>query len=70
MFLSAQNIKPYRFIPQNHKCVSYEDYLSYIANKKAEKGDILLTRVGAGIGGSCYGKPRPRFCFLRQYWVT
>lgn len=50
MFLSAQNIKPYRFIPQNHKCVSYEDYLSYIANKKAEKGDILLTRVGAGIG--------------------
>jgi restriction endonuclease S subunit len=50
MFLSAQNIKPYRFMPKNHKYVSYEDYLAYTARNKVQKGDILITRVGAGIG--------------------
>jgi type I restriction enzyme S subunit len=50
MFLSAQNIKPYRFMPENHKYVSYEDYLAYTARNKVQKGDILITRVGAGIG--------------------
>lgn len=50
MFLSAQNIKPYRFMPKNHKYVSYEDYLAYTARNKVKKGDILITRVGAGIG--------------------
>jgi len=50
MFLSAQNIKPYRFMTKNHKYVSYEDYLVYTARSKVQKGDILITRVGAGIG--------------------
>jgi type I restriction enzyme S subunit len=50
MFLSAQNIKPYRFMPENYKYVSYEDYLAYTARNKVQKGDILITRVGAGIG--------------------
>jgi type I restriction enzyme S subunit len=50
MLLSAQNIKPYRFMPENHKYVSYEDYLAYTARNKVQKGDILITRVGAGIG--------------------
>ena len=50
IFLSAQNIKPYRFMPENHKYVSYEDYLAYTARNKVQKGDILITRVGAGIG--------------------
>lgn len=50
MFLSAQNIKPYRFMTKNHKYVSYEDYLVYTARNKVQKGDILITRVGAGIG--------------------
>jgi len=50
IFLSAQNVKPFRFIPQNHRYVSDEDYQTYIKSKKAEKGDILMTRVGAGIG--------------------
>lgn len=50
MFLSAQNIKPYRFMPEHHKYVSYEDYLVYTARNKVQKGDILITRVGAGIG--------------------
>src|SRR5690606_8564858 len=50
MFLSAQNVKPFRFMPENHKYVSEEAYQTYILNKKPEKGDILLGRVGAGIG--------------------
>jgi type I restriction enzyme S subunit len=49
-FLSAQNVKPFRFIPQNHRKVSEEDYGGYVARVKAEKGDILMTRVGAMIG--------------------
>jgi type I restriction enzyme S subunit len=50
MFLSAQNVKPFRFLPEKHKYVSEKDYQGYIANKFAEKGDLLLGRVGAGIG--------------------
>jgi type I restriction enzyme S subunit len=50
MFLSAQNVKPFRFIPDKHRFVSEEDYQGYIKNRKPEFGDILLTRVGAGIG--------------------
>lgn len=50
IFLSAQNVKPFRFMPENHKYVSEEDYQSYIQNRKTEKGDLLLGRVGAGIG--------------------
>jgi type I restriction enzyme S subunit len=50
MFLSAQNVKPFRFMPDNHKFVSEEDYQIYIKNRKPEKGDLLVGRVGAGIG--------------------
>jgi type I restriction enzyme S subunit len=50
IFLSAQNVKPFKFMPDVHKFVSEEDYQGYIKNRRAEKGDILLTRVGAGIG--------------------
>lgn len=50
MFLSAQNIKPFKFMPENHKFVSEEDYQIYIKNRKPEKGDLLVGRVGAGIG--------------------
>ena len=50
MFLSAQNVKPFRFIPEKHKYVSEEDYQIYIRNRKPEKGDLLIGRVGAGIG--------------------
>jgi len=50
MFLSAQNVKPFRFMPEKHRFVSEADYRGYIKNRKAEVGDILLTRVGAGIG--------------------
>lgn len=50
VFLSAQNVKPFRFLPDSHKLVSEEAYLEYIRNRRAEKGDLLVARVGAGIG--------------------
>lgn len=49
-FLSAQNIKPFRFMPEKHRFVSEADFESYRANRRPERGDILMTRVGAGIG--------------------
>jgi type I restriction enzyme, S subunit len=50
IFLSAQNVKPFRFMPKKHRKVSEEDFLNYTRNNKPQKGDVLLTRVGAGIG--------------------
>lgn len=49
-FLSASNIKPFRFMPDVHRKVSYDDYRAYVVHAKPQKGDVLLTRVGAGIG--------------------
>jgi type I restriction enzyme S subunit len=50
MFLSAQNVKPFKFMPEEHKFVSEEAYQGYIKNRKPERGDLLIGRVGAGIG--------------------
>jgi type I restriction enzyme S subunit len=52
MFLSAKNIKPYKFMPEEHKFIDEKTYQMIINNAKPEKGDILMTRVGAGIGES------------------
>lgn len=52
VFLSAKNIKPYKFLPNEHKYIDEGTYQKIIANAKPEKNDILLTRVGAGIGES------------------
>lgn len=49
-FISAQNVKPYRFIPSNYRFVSEADFRMYNKNLSPQKGDILMTRVGAGIG--------------------
>lgn len=49
-FMSAQNVKPFKFIPHKCRMVSNNDYEHYIKNTKPEKGDILMARVGAGIG--------------------
>ena len=49
-FISAKNIKPYKFMPDNHKFINEELYKKLTANFKPEINDILLTRVGAGIG--------------------
>ena len=50
VFLSAKNIKPYRFMPEEHKFVNEKTYLKIVKNAKPQLNDILLTRVGAGIG--------------------
>jgi len=50
IFLSAQNVKPFRFMPEFHKFVSEKAFFEYTNNRTAERGDLLLGRVGAGIG--------------------
>ncbi len=50
IFLSAQNVKPFRFIPDNHRFVSKTDFETIRKNRIPEKGDLLVARVGAGIG--------------------
>jgi type I restriction enzyme S subunit len=50
IFLSAKNIKPFRFMPEEHKFVNEETYRKITQNAKPELNDILVTRVGAGIG--------------------
>jgi type I restriction enzyme S subunit len=50
IFLSAKNIKPYKFMPQDHRFISKEDFQKLTKQNKPEIDDILLTRVGAGIG--------------------
>ena len=37
-------------MPEKHRFVSEKDYQGYVKSRKPEIGDILLTRVGAGIG--------------------
>ena len=37
-------------MPEQHKRVSSEDYLSCSNRVKPQEGDVLMTRVGAGIG--------------------
>lgn len=49
-FISAQNVKPYKFMPENHKYISKELFEKLTQTCKPQIGDILLTRVGAGIG--------------------
>ncbi|MFC0228511.1 restriction endonuclease subunit S [Serratia aquatilis] len=51
-FISAQCVKPFKFMPENCRFVSEDDYQQYIKNRKPELNDILLSRVGAGIGES------------------
>ncbi|MBU1194175.1 MAG: restriction endonuclease subunit S [Proteobacteria bacterium] len=50
IFLSAQNVKPFRFMPENYKLISEKAFHEYRKNKIPEIGDLLIGRVGAGIG--------------------
>jgi type I restriction enzyme S subunit len=63
IFLSAQNIKPFKFMPEEHKFVSEETYQEIIKNRMPEKGDILIARVGAGIGEAAVINQEIEFCF-------
>ncbi len=62
MFLSAQNVKPFKFMPDVHKYVSEEAYQLYIKNRKPEQGDLLIGRVGAGIGETAVIDQNLDFC--------
>lgn len=62
MFLSAQNVKPFKFMPEEHKFVSEEAYQGYIKNRKPERGDLLIGRVGAGIGETAVVDQDLDFC--------
>ena len=47
VFLSAQNVKPFKFMPENHKYISEDEYKKITKNKKPEVGDLLVGRVGS-----------------------
>ena len=51
-FLSAKNVKPFEFKPNDYKLIDKELFEKLTATCKPEINDILLTRVGAGIGES------------------
>ena len=52
-FVSAKNVKPNKFIFSNYNFISEELFNKIHRNYVPEIGDILLTRVGAGIGEAC-----------------
>ena len=46
------NVKPYKFIPENMKYVSQEKYETLMRHNVLP-GDVLFSKVGAGIGEAC-----------------
>ncbi len=49
-FLSAQNVRSGRVVFDNHKFISHELFEKITRHNKPRRGDLLYTRVGAGIG--------------------
>jgi type I restriction enzyme, S subunit len=49
-FLSAQNVQNGRVVYDKHKFIGHELFAQITKHNKPSKGDILYTRVGAGIG--------------------
>lgn len=49
-FLSAQNVKPDRIVLNKFNYISKELHEKLTKIRKPQKGDLLVTRVGAGIG--------------------
>lgn len=62
-FLSAQNVKPFRFMPEVHRKVSSEDYEACMRRVAPKRGDVLMTRVGAGIGEAAVMNQELDFAF-------
>ena len=48
--------------------MSEDAYSDYIRNRKAEKGDLLVARVGAGIGEAAVIDKDIDFCFYVESW--
>ncbi|MEH2095679.1 restriction endonuclease subunit S [Nostoc sp.] len=49
-FLSAQNVRNGKVVYDNYRFISYELFDQITKYSKPQKGDLLYTRVGAGIG--------------------
>lgn len=52
-FLSAQNCRPFRMDLSKYGFIKPELHKQLTRYKKPQRGDVLVTRVGAGIGESC-----------------
>ncbi|QMV15672.1 restriction endonuclease subunit S [Vibrio spartinae] len=52
-FLSAQNIKNNKLSLHKYNYIPHTLHNQLTKNRKPERGDILVTRVGAGIGAAC-----------------
>jgi len=52
-FLSAQNCRPFAMDLAKYNFIKPELHKQLTRNKKPQKGDVLVTRVGAGIGQAC-----------------
>lgn len=52
-FLSAQNCRPFKMDFNKFNFISPTLHKKLTQNKKPQRGDVLVTRVGAGIGDAC-----------------
>ena len=52
-FLSAQNCRPFRMDLSKYSYIKKSLHKQLTRYKKPQKGDVLVTRVGAGIGQAC-----------------
>lgn len=52
-FLSAQNCRPFKMDFSKFNYISLGLHKKLTQNKKPRRGDVLVTRVGAGIGDAC-----------------
>ncbi len=52
-FLSAQNIRNNKLSLHKYNFISFELHEQLTRYRKPEQGDLLVTRVGAGIGDAC-----------------
>jgi len=52
-FLSAQNVRPNRLDLSKYNYISKELHKQLTKYRRPLKGDVLVTRVGAGIGDAC-----------------
>jgi len=52
-FLSAQNVRPNQLDLSKYRCISKELHKQLTKYRRPLKDDVLVTRVGAGIGDAC-----------------
>lgn len=52
-FLSAQNVRPYKMNLSKYSYISKQLHGQLTKYRKPKRNDILVTRVGAGIGDAC-----------------